>query len=79
MNVNETLLALQLEIEQHLSKIEETIKRYGLPLTSITLIARNPNNDREIIVLNNDGLTGLEKSCRLAPLQSKVVYREDED
>jgi hypothetical protein len=76
MSVSDVMLSLQLEIEQHLGEIERTIARYGLPLSSITLIARDPNNDRKIIVLNNDGLAGLEKSCRLAPLQSQVEYSE---
>jgi len=76
MTSNEALLYLQLEIEPHLGKIEKVIARYHLPLSKLTLIARDPNHDGKIIVVSNEDQAGLEHACRLAPSQSKVEYSE---
>lgn len=38
------------------------------------LIARDPGNDRMIIVLGNETQSGLEKACLLATMQAEVKY-----
>lgn len=65
---------MQLELEAHLSQIQEVFKRWELPLTNVTLIARDSGNDRMIIVLGNETQSGLEKACLLATMQAEIKY-----
>ena len=74
MTNNEVLYEMQLELEMHLLNIQAVFRHYNLPLTKVTLIARDPGNDRMIVVLGNEDKAGLEKACFLATMQAEIKY-----
>lgn len=45
---------LKQELAAHLVQIELASKRLGLPLTRLTLVARDPNNKDMFVILSND-------------------------
>lgn len=50
-----------------LVKIEDEFRRLGLTaISNLTLIARDPANDRMFVCLTNEDKAGLEKACSLA-------------
>lgn len=64
---------LREEIATALCVIEDTCKSYGLPMSQITLIARDPDNDNMIILLTNETTeASLEHAIKLA-LKQKVA------
>lgn len=66
-DVGEALLSLQRHIELRLVQIEETCVRYGLPgIQRFTLIARDPSNDRMLIVITNEDAEGVKAAASLA-------------
>lgn len=65
---------MQLEVEEHLLKIEQVFRQWSLPLSLTTLIARDPDNDNMIVVLTNEDADGLKKAASLATKQPPVDY-----
>ena len=65
---------MQLEVEEHLLKIEQVFRQWSLPLSLTTLIARDPDNDNMIVVLTNEDAEGLKKATKLATKQPPVDY-----
>lgn len=51
-------------IAGYLVEIEEECRRLGVPMSCLTLIARDPTNDEMSVVLTND--PDLDKACALA-------------
>lgn len=49
-----------------LVEIEDVFKNYGLPMTGITLVARDPANDNMIVVLTNEDGEGRQRALALA-------------
>jgi hypothetical protein len=60
------------EITNLLIEIEDTYKRFGLPLSQITLIARDPANDNMIILLTNETEVSLDHAIKLALKQKST-------
>ena len=56
---------LRLDLGALLVEIEDVFKAYGLPITGITLVARDPANDNMIVVLTNEDGAGLEYAVNL--------------
>lgn len=73
----ELMLDMQLDIEEHLGFIEQVFQCYGLPMSGVTLIARDPADDNMIVVLTNEDLLGLEKACALAIKQQVVNHARE--
>lgn len=57
---------MRILVAQRLIKIEDEFRRLGLPLSNITLIARDPANDKMFVCLTNEDQAGLERACALA-------------
>ena len=49
-----------------LVEIEDVFKNYGLPMTGITLVARDPANDNMIVVLTHEDGEGRQRALALA-------------
>lgn len=58
--------AFQQHIAVRLVEIEDEMKGWGLPMSKLTLIARDPNNDKMIVVLTNEDEAGLAYAATLA-------------
>lgn len=58
--------SLQLDLSLRLLKIEDYLRSRGVAMEKITLIARDPNNDRMFVVLTNEDSAGLGKACAMA-------------
>ena len=57
---------LRLDLATRLVKIEDLLKRCGIPMSNVTLIARSPDNDNMFVCLTNEDYPGLKKACALA-------------
>lgn len=56
---------MRMEVAELLIGIEDVFKNYGLPLTGITLVARDPANDDMIVVLTNEDGKGRKRALEL--------------
>lgn len=56
---------MRMEVAERLIEIEDVFKNYGLPLTGITLVARDPANDNMIVVLTNEDGAGRKRALEL--------------
>lgn len=56
---------MRVEVGCLLVEIEDVFASYGLPLTGITLVARDPSNDNMIIVLTNEDAEGRKRALEL--------------
>ena len=56
---------MRMDVADLLVEIEYVITNYGLPLTGITLVARDPANDDMIIVLTNEDGPGRKRALEL--------------
>ena len=65
--------AFQRQIAVRLVEIEDEMKGWGLPMSKFTLIARDPNNDKMIIVLTNEDEAGLSYAATLAVNQQAAA------
>jgi hypothetical protein len=54
------------DIGVKLVEIEDLCQRWGLPITKLTLIARDPLNDAMFVVLTNEDRPGLQHAIALA-------------
>lgn len=57
---------MRVDVGCFLVEIEDVFKAYGLPLTGITLVARDPANDNMIVVLTNEDGAGRKRALELA-------------
>lgn len=57
---------MRLDVGCLLVEIEDVFTNYGLPLTGITLVARDPANDNMIVVLTNEDGEGRQRALELA-------------
>ena len=62
----ELLNEMRFEVGCLLVEIEDVFKNYGLPITGITLVARDPANDHMIVVLTNEDGEGRKRALELA-------------
>lgn len=53
-------------VVEYLDKIEAMCKRWSVPMSKITLIMRDPDNDNMFIALTNETQEGLSKATELA-------------
>jgi hypothetical protein len=58
--------SFKLDIAEKLIEIEDRCKAWGLPITKLTMIARDPNNDKMLVVLTNEDRAGLQQATALA-------------
>lgn len=66
-DVDQALASLRQHITMRLVQIEGVCRNYGLPeITNFTLIARDPNNDKMVIVVTNEGAEGVKVATELA-------------
>lgn len=63
------------EIAIRCDGIEQLCRRYGLPLSKITVIARDPTNDNMYTVVTNESESGLEEACALALKPPATIQR----
>jgi hypothetical protein len=68
-----SLQGLHQYIGAHLVAIEDELQRLGLPLSKLTFIARDPSNDKMIVVLTNEDIEGLRYASDLAVKQEVVI------
>lgn len=66
MTKDEMLAEMQQEIAIQLAEIEDTLRRWNLPMDGVTLIARASSNEDMIVVLTNEDAPGLRRACALA-------------
>lgn len=64
--MNDKLASLRLDLSLRLLKIEDYLRSRGVAMENITLIARDPNNDKMFVVLTNEDSAGLGKVCAMA-------------
>lgn len=60
------LHSFKLDIGVKLVEIEDACKAWGLPITKLTLIVRDPDNDKMFVVLTNESRAGLQHAASLA-------------
>lgn len=58
--------SFKIDIGVKLVEIEDRCKAWGLSTTKLTLIARDPDNDKMLIVLTNEDRSGLQHATTLA-------------
>ena len=63
--------SFKLDVIEHLDKIESKCKRWNFPMSVITLIMRDPNNDEMFIVLTTETTDGLKHAVSLALKQQE--------
>lgn len=57
---------MRIDVGTLLIEIEDIFTAYSLPLTGITLIARDPANDKMFVLLTNEDEPGLASALALA-------------
>mgnify|MGYP006921319859 CR=1 FL=1 len=77
MSKREQMLDMQLEIEGCLSSIESVLRRWGLPMSKLTLIARDPSNDKMTLVITNESQESLQEATAWALSKSLDVFGPD--
>lgn len=67
-NVSQAELMRELkdEVASRCAEVETISADYGLPLTKVTVIARDPSNDNMYLCVTNEDEAGLQKACGLA-------------
>ena len=68
---NRAMDDMRLEVSIRLLKIADLFRELGLPLSNLTLIARDPTNDKMFVCLTNEDKAGLEQACALALADQK--------
>lgn len=71
MDKRQLINQMRIDIAEWLVQIEDVIKGYGLPMTGITLVARDPTNDKMILVLSSESDTDMRDALRLAAADGK--------
>jgi len=61
----------KLDVIEYLDKIEAKCKRWGVPMSKITLIMRDPDNDEMFVVLSTETSDGLKHAASLALKQQE--------
>lgn len=69
MDKRQIMNQMRMDIAELLVQIEDVIKGYGLPMTGITLVARDPTNDKMILVLSSE--SDMRDALRLAAADGK--------
>jgi hypothetical protein len=57
---------LKREIADKCVEIEDISRDYGLPLSKITVMARDPSNENMYLVVTNEDDAGLKYACDIA-------------
>lgn len=63
------------DIANKCAQIEGLCLSYGLPLSKITVIARDPGNDKMYLCVTNEDETSLERACALALQPPATITR----
>lgn len=63
--------SFKLDVIEHLDKIEAKCKQWGVPMSKITLIMRDPNNDEMFVMLSTETDDGLKHAVSLALKQQE--------
>lgn len=66
MTREDKLIALKNDVASKLDEIEALARSWNLPLSKLTLIARDPANDKMFIVITNEDAAGLEHAFGLS-------------
>lgn len=53
-------------VVEYLDKIEAMCKRWSVPMSKITLIMRDPDNDEMFVVLSTETVEDMKKATELA-------------
>lgn len=79
MDKRQLMDQMRMDVGLLLVEIEDEFKRYGLPITNITLVARDPANDKMIVVLSNEDAAGRDYALNLAlnPLDHMTTMNGD--
>lgn len=66
MNKKHLMDQMRIDVAMLLVEAEEIFKSYSLPITGITLVARDPTNDNMFVILTNEDEEGKEYALNLA-------------
>ena len=57
---------LKEEIARHCVEIEDITSEFSVPMSKVTVIARDPTSDGMFVIVTNEDRPGLEKAFQLA-------------
>jgi hypothetical protein len=68
-NKDQLMAEMRTNVAVLLAEIETVFRRYSLPLSKVTLIARDPANDEMRVTLTNEDESGLAKVAELVVMK----------